>query len=227
MILFFPLIALLWLLARHYAGFSTRRHHATLSTGVANPPDVQLQQQQHTLMVVLGSGGHTAEMLSLVSTIGSEFPYASRVYVAAREDDLSVAKAARAELAGSDSDTSAAAYRVRLVPRARHVGQSWWSTPWTTLRACVSAVGVVYADAPHLILCNGPGTCIPLCLAAAALKMLGLVGTRLLYIESFARVKRLSLSARIFYHLRLGALVVQWPALQTQYPRSIYKGILI
>ncbi|KNE57286.1 hypothetical protein AMAG_03018 [Allomyces macrogynus ATCC 38327] len=221
MILLFILIALLWLLARHYAGFGARRHRTTLSIPSSNPPATQ----QHTLMVVLGSGGHTAEMLSLVSTIGREFPYASRVYVAARGDDLSVAKAAQAELARSD--TSTVAYRVRLIPRARNVGQGWWSTPWTTLRACVNAVGAVYADAPHLILCNGPGTCIPLCLAAAALKMLGLVGTRLLYVESFARVKRLSLSARIFYHLRLGTLVVQWPALQTQYPRSIYKGILI
>lgn len=47
----------------------------------------------------------------------------------------------------------------------------------------------------------------------------------IVYVESIARVKRLSLSAKILYHLRLAdVLVVQWEALAKRYPRATYAG---
>lgn len=44
------------------------------------------------------------------------------------------------------------------VPRSRSVGQSWLTTPFTTLRALWASVGLVFRLRPDLILCNGPGT---------------------------------------------------------------------
>jgi beta-1,4-N-acetylglucosaminyltransferase len=51
------------------------------------------------------------------------------------------------------------------------------------------------------------------------------MGCSLIYIESIARVHRLSLSGKILYHLRLSdSLLVQWPELQAKYPRAHYAG---
>ncbi|KAJ1498161.1 UDP-N-acetylglucosamine transferase subunit, partial [Coelomomyces lativittatus] len=77
------------------------------------------------------------------------------------------------------------------------------------------------------ILCNGPGTCIPICAAANILKVFFRLHIVCFYIESIARVQHLSLSGKIFYHLRLGPIAVQWPTLKMKYPRTYHKGILV
>ncbi|XP_052160267.1 uncharacterized protein LOC127777696 [Oryza glaberrima] len=65
------------------------------------------------------------------------------------------------------------------------------------------------------IFCNGPGTCIPLCVSAFLLKVLGLGWSSIFYIESIARVKKLSLSGLLLYKLRIAdQFFVQWPQLQ-------------
>ena len=44
------------------------------------------------------------------------------------------------------------------------------------------------------MLVNGPGTCIPICASAWLARLLGVAGGRVVYVESIARVYRLSLS---------------------------------
>lgn len=51
--------------------------------------------------------------------------------------------------------------------------------------------------------------------------------TKTLYVESLARVEKLSLSGEIVYRYGLGAVFVQWPQLQAKYPGVHYRGILI
>ncbi len=46
------------------------------------------------------------------------------------------------------------------VPRSRSVGQSWLTTPFTTLHALGASVWLVFRTRPDLILCNGPGACM-------------------------------------------------------------------
>ena len=51
--------------------------------------------------------------------------------------------------------------------------------------------------------------------------------SRIVYVESIARVFSLSLSGKILYILRLAdAVFVQWPELQQRYSRCEYKGRL-
>ena len=51
--------------------------------------------------------------------------------------------------------------------------------------------------------------------------------TRIVYVESIARVESLSLSGRVLYHTRMAdAFFVQWPHLQQNFPRSMYRGSL-
>ncbi|GER46530.1 UDP-N-acetylglucosamine transferase subunit ALG 14, partial [Striga asiatica] len=77
------------------------------------------------------------------------------------------------------------------------------------------------------ILCNGPGTCIPLCMIAFIFKVLGVRWSSILYIESIARVRRLSLSGLLLYKLHMAdQLFVQWPQLKSKYPRANYLGRL-
>ena len=58
-------------------------------------------------------------------------------------------------------------------------------------------------------------------------RFLGLMDTRIVYVESIARVASLSLSGRILYHVRAAAaFYVQWPALRARHPRSAYAGRL-
>ncbi|ORZ34876.1 oligosaccharide biosynthesis protein Alg14-like protein [Catenaria anguillulae PL171] len=174
------------------------------------------------MLIVLGSGGHTMEMLQLLSTLGPQSPY-PRSYVVARGDPASLAKITQFELERADQDH----YRVHAIPRARQVGQAYWSAVWSSARAGLSALWIVFSDAPLLLLCNGPGTCLPLCLSVALFKVLGLLHTRQLYVESVARVQTLSLTGKIYYHLRLGDMVVQWPSLAKRYPRVKYNGLLV
>ncbi|RTG87194.1 beta-1,4-N-acetylglucosaminyltransferase [Schistosoma bovis] len=76
------------------------------------------------------------------------------------------------------------------------------------------------------ILCNGPGTCIPICFVAILLHVLKIHSTLIIFVESICRTKTLSLSGKILYYTRLVDVIVQWPELKTKYPRSIYLGLL-
>ncbi len=51
--------------------------------------------------------------------------------------------------------------------------------------------------------------------------------TRIVFIESIARVTTLSLSGKILYKARLAdGFFVQWPKLATAYPRANFVGRL-
>ena len=76
------------------------------------------------------------------------------------------------------------------------------------------------------VLCNGPGTCVPLCAAGLLLGMLGLKRVVLVYVESICRVENLSLSGKILYHLA-DYFFVQWTSLKDKYPKAIYMGRIV
>ena len=79
---------------------------------------------------------------------------------------------------------------------------------------------------PRLIASNGPGTAVPLMLAAYILRRVKLADTKLLYIETFARVNDLSFSAKILYRFS-DKFIVQWPDLQRRYPKADFYGHLV
>ena len=58
---------------------------------------------------------------------------------------------------------------------------------------------------------------------AFLLHVLGLHRPVLVFVESFCRVKSLSLSGRLLY-LLVDRFVVQWPQLAERYPRAEYLG---
>ncbi|KAG2435859.1 hypothetical protein HXX76_007054 [Chlamydomonas incerta] len=183
------------------------------------------RSQPAKTMVVLGSGGHTAEMLMLMDSMGRE-RYGPRTYVVAATDAMSGGKALARERTWQKTD-SPTGFGVVQIPRSREVGQSYLTSVATTLYSLAFAFRIVLRERPELVLVNGPGTCIPICAAAFTYRVLGLTHTQIVYVESIARTRRFSLSAKLLYHLRMAdILFVQWEALAKTYPRAVYAGRL-
>ena len=171
--------------------------------------------------IVLGSGGHTAEMIKLLSGMTLK-NFSPRIYIAANTDKMSEEKIKAFE-SSYNPDSGKESFEVRRISRARNVRQSWLSTPLTTAWSIIKTMLLVLRNQPDLILCNGPGTCIPVCIWGFLLKLLYVKETRIVYVESICRVKHLSLSGRLLYYFA-DVLVVQWPRLKEKYPRTTYLG---
>ena len=76
------------------------------------------------------------------------------------------------------------------------------------------------------VLCNGPGTCVPVAYASLLLRVFRFRRVRIAFTESVARTKRLSLSGKLLYPIA-DSFMVQWPQLVGQYPRARYVGFVI
>ncbi|KAL9452252.1 hypothetical protein AB3S75_008108 [Citrus x aurantiifolia] len=184
--------------------------------------------QPFSTLIVLGSGGHTAEMMNLLSVLQMD-RFTPRFYIAAATDNMSLQKARVFEdsllhekvIKGSSA-------QFMQICRSREVGQSYVTSVWTTLLATTHALWLMVKIRPQVVLCNGPGTCIPLCVIAFLFKVIGIRWSSIFYVESIARVKRLSLSGLLLYKLCIAdQFFVQWPQLQRKYPRAHYVGCLM
>lgn len=210
------------------------------------------------LLVVLGSGGHTAEMLTMLRRIPMlTEKYTHRTYVVSSGDSFSAQKADEFEKSLQTDGVEGGAYDIVTVRRARRVHQSLLTAPWSTLQ-CLWDCSMVLRGThpqqqrgkhgyPDLILTNGPGTGVCIVLAAIVLLCLGLSGPqkaeddsvnverksyyssgqmRTIYIESWARVKTLSLSGTILLPL-VDRFLVQWPKAVDAGSRAEYVGALV
>ncbi|CAM6092487.1 unnamed protein product [Calypogeia fissa] len=213
-------------------GFISRLVTVWILTGYPWPSADGKKKEQRSLktLIVLGSGGHTAEILNVVRALNFE-RYQPRCYIAAVTDNHSLSKAQKVEEAavsekfGNQGYQQPAYYRIY---RSREVGQSYLTSIWTTLMAMADAFWLVIRIRPDVILCNGPGTCLPICIAGFFLKVVGVKWVVMVYIESIARVQKLSLTGLLFYRLHLmDRFIVQWPKLQEKFPLTEYLGRLM
>ena len=202
------------------------------------PPASAHTDSRATLLVVLGSGGHTAEMLALLQ--GFRSPCVSAVhFVVAATDNHSEEKARRwtAAVASAAPATATGPSGARQsqprvltthfhrVTRSREVGQGWVSSACTTVMALAECLWLVLRVRPTLVVVNGPGTCLPLVYAAFLCKFVGILGgVRLVFVESFARVQALSLTGQLVWPV-VDRFVVQWERLHmagTEYLGHIF-----
>jgi len=155
------------------------------------------------LLVVLGSGGHTKEMIRLVDLLGPEYEYS---YLVCADDQLSPLKI---KIAGS-------VHRI-IRPRIRNV--SMVTTALRTLWAAGQAFNALMHTRPHAIISAGPGIAVPSCVLAK------LLGIKVIYIETGSRVFALSTSGKILSHFA-DLFLVQWEELLPLCPKAIYAGRL-
>ena len=199
---------------------------------------------------ILGSGGHTAEMLSLLTDLNPT-RYTHRSYVISSGDDFSAQRAEEFEASLSrkvgvgikekeKGEEGNEGFSIHVVPRAREIHQSLLSTPVSSLRCLYACLILLYNHAngyPDLILTNGPATSLILILASTIIRFFAFMpvvmkaGTaekmRTIYIESWARVKRPSMSGRIIVYCGLcNRVLVQWKGLETR-GWGEYRGPLV
>jgi beta-1,4-N-acetylglucosaminyltransferase len=189
-------------------------------------------------VVVLGSGGHTAEMMSLLRNVNPT-RYIQRSYIVSSGDNFSTGKALEIERIiqtkykpggtvthPGDMD-STGIWDIKVVPRARKVHQPLYSAPFSSLWSLIGCLGALREASrtsraaplqyPDLIITNGPATAVMVILASMILKFLGLAPVwtmKTIYVESWARVQTLSLTGKIL--LRSGLcdkFIVQWEGL--------------
>ncbi|KYR00598.1 putative glycosyltransferase [Tieghemostelium lacteum] len=153
-------------------------------------------------MVILGSGGHTAEMFYLISKLNNQ-RVDPMVYVMSNADKISEQKVQQFQEKKTNS------YTIKKIPRARNVGQSYFSSIFTTIISLFYSFMLVFRERPDIILCNGPGTCVPLCFVAYILNLIHWKSCKIVYFESIARVHELSLSGKILQYIATW-FIVQW-----------------
>lgn len=177
------------------------------------------------LLIVLGSGGHTAEMIAMLTRSTSETDtalrlnwkdFTHRTWVVSSGDSISAVRAKEFEESQSQSGDS---YTIKTVPRAREIHQSLLSAPISCLK-CLWACMTILTEkgCPDIILCNGPATATILVFTSVILRFVNWKGCeslgkmRTVYVESWARVKKLSLSGRLLERV-VDRFLVQWPQL--------------
>ena len=97
-------------------------------------------------------GGHTAEMLSLLSVLRMD-RYTPRFYIAAATDNMSLQKARSFEHSLADKLLAVKEDSLRFsqIYRSREVGQSYVTSVWTTIVAIVHALWLMIRIRPHVV----------------------------------------------------------------------------
>ena len=144
--------------------FEHRTHHASLSRGIhpTTIPTLNLTQwdalqpeptkpPRHSslprrLMVILGSGGHTGEMIQLLQHV-DRGRCAELVYVRAVSDVSSEVRIRAME----EEKKNAHKCRYVNIYRSREVGQSYASSVPTTLLSIAQSILVVYRHKPDIV----------------------------------------------------------------------------
>ncbi|CAD7930062.1 unnamed protein product [Amoebophrya sp. A25] len=208
----------------------------------------RLPQQKKRCVAVLGSGGHSSELLQLIEgwdmydfvfIAADSDPYCHKILerngfkIDERTGSRSAApahhvenqKGSRTRESGSTgSATGARKCSLFLIQRSRHVGEGWVSSLVHTLQACAQCVNLVRRERlirdADLLLVNGPGVCVPVVFGMLLSELLGWRGTtfashaRLVFVESFARVRSISMTGRILQPW-VDRFVVQWRATES------------
>jgi beta-1,4-N-acetylglucosaminyltransferase len=142
-------------------------------------------------------------------------------------------------------------YNIAVVPRARKIHQPLLTTPLTSLytllasfmpllrapallagQASTTPYEAAAADLPDLIITNGPATAVIIVLASLVLRFFNIRSAnsrgkcKTVYVESFARVKTLSLSGKLLLKV-VDRFLVQWEELEGAGGRAEYWGILV
>ncbi|KAL7815739.1 glycosyltransferase family 1 protein [Trichoderma gracile] len=186
-------------------------------------------------LFVLGSGGHTKEMLMMMDDGTCAFANTHRRYLISRGDSMSehhlADYEARLQALCSSRSTSPGTHDKRTVTRARRVHQPLWSTPLTALLSIADIFPALLAPPdnevgralryPRRVFSNGPATGFFVALAVHLLKMGYVIPEsccKVIYIESWARISTLSLTGKLLLYTGIAdVFVVQHQEVATRY----------
>ena len=167
------------------------------------------------LLIVLGEGGHTKQMLNLVKLIKdsensnqeSKDHLYSLYYIVAYEDHLSVGHIKH----------PGPVYRVT---RPRGKSTSKLGAVFRTLLAGMQSLVILLRTRPDAIISAGPAISVPVSILGK------LFGARIIFIESSSRIRHPSLTGRLMYRWA-DLFFVQWQQLQKELPQAVFAGRLV
>jgi UDP-N-acetylglucosamine:LPS N-acetylglucosamine transferase len=84
----------------------------------------------------------------------------------------------------------------------------------------VQALRIFRKERPDAVVTTGSGIAVPFCLWAK------IFGRKVVFIETAAAVKDLSLTGKIMYHIA-DIFLVQWRSLTVRYPRAAFGGAFL
>ena len=185
------------------------------------------------LLIVLGSGGHTKEMLIMLEQEARPHPHSHRRYLVSSGDHMSLTHLAGFEANLRDlaiGGVATGTYDVHVIPRARRIHQSLLTTPFSAAWSVARIFPILLRgpatpsfgsrSLPDVVVTNGPATGFFVCLAAFVLRMLNIGEDKMqiVFIESWARIKSLSLTGRLLYETGIADLfLVQHEAVAKKY----------
>jgi beta-1,4-N-acetylglucosaminyltransferase len=156
------------------------------------------------VLVVLGDGGHTAEIVRLLELLGPGYAYS---YVLSSADQISASKL---PFPG----------QVWRLTRPRAKGEPWPAVALNLARSLLEAAWLLARARPNAVLGSGPALMVPVA------AMGRLLGAKVIFVETGSRVTELSWTGKIM--LRLAhQFFVQWEPLHQRYPTTIYAGRLL
>jgi beta-1,4-N-acetylglucosaminyltransferase len=160
-------------------------------------------------------------MFKFLSTLPMDRKHVPRVYVIANSDQGSQSTMEEFERHKSPKKIR---HTIRWIPRSRIVGQSYFTSIFTTLYSFIHSAMVVLQERPTVLLCNGPGTCLPIIFCAWIYRIIGIAPCAIFLLESYACVEHPSLTGKLCKSI-VDRYCVQWPALlEPSRPHIVYTG---
>jgi beta-1,4-N-acetylglucosaminyltransferase len=153
-----------------------------------------LFKNNKSIMIILGSGGHTGELLQMLKELDFN-KFKTCYFISAHNDKNSFTKAKEVIPINSYKNTK---FEFQTIYRSRNVGQSFVSSVFTFAYALVHAVFILIKTRPTLMVTNGPGVAVPLVYIGYLMKLVGIMAEfKILFIESYCRTKSISMSGKM------------------------------
>ena len=164
------------------------------------------------ILVVLGDGGHSTEMIELVKSLGPNYEYS---YMMLTTDLVSAGMIVwpgtiyRVQRPISKGQLDHGLFRAIFQRRLFHM-----------LYAFLQQVIVWFKVQPRVILSTGAVVSVPISIFGK------LLGTKIIHVETGARVFTMSFTGKLMYRVA-DLFFVQWEPLMKEYPKAIYAGRLM
>jgi beta-1,4-N-acetylglucosaminyltransferase len=155
------------------------------------------------ILVVLGGGGHSTELLRLIGLLGNGYAYN---YMLSSIDTISEGKI---KWKGS-------VYRVPLL-LDKHAR---WRRVILAIGPSLRQLIVLLRVRPRVILSTGSNIAVPISVFGR------LMGAKIIHIETGSRVNTMSATGKLMYRIA-NLFFVQWESLLEHYPKAIYAGRLL
>lgn len=163
-----------------------------------------------SIMIILGSGGHTGELLIMLSKLNFN-KFSDCFIVSAHNDKNSNNKAREVIQINKYPNTK---FIFENIYRSRNVGQSFKSSIPSTLFALFQAFWLICKTRPSIIVSNGPGVAVPLLFSGYIMKKIMVIAQlKILFIESYCRTESVSLTGKIV-EMICDKFIVLWESLK-------------